>query len=68
MASNDRNKLPTDAHPAKAGEHLEREYGHSSGDRNTRTDERDWKHFKDGKERTEHADAPPESDDSNRRV
>lgn len=68
MASTDRNKPPTDAHPAKAGEQLEHEYGHSSGDRNTRTDERDWKHFKDGKQRTEHADAPRESDDSHRRV
>ena len=38
----------------------EREYGHSSGDRNTRTDEHDWKHFEHGKERTDHAEAAPE--------
>jgi hypothetical protein len=33
-----------------------REYAHSSGDRNTRTDEDDWNVFKDGKRHTEHAD------------
>jgi hypothetical protein len=52
-------KPPSSPSPAQSVENLEREYGHSSGDRNTRTDEHDWKHFKDGKERTEHVDAPP---------
>ena len=41
----------------------DREYGHSSGDRNTRTDEHDWKHFKDGKERTVHVDDDGNSSD-----
>ena len=38
----------------------EREYGHSSGDRNTRTDEDDWNVFKDGKRHTEHVDTERE--------
>jgi len=37
------------------------------GDRNTRTDEHDWKHFKDGKEHTEHVDTGREPSSDPRR-
>ena len=59
MASTDKNRTRPQPPPAPPGEG-EREYGHSSGDRNTRTDEQDWKHFQDGKERTDHVDAGSE--------
>lgn len=67
MASVDKNKagnVKRPPPPERTGEMLESEYGHSSGDRNTRADEHDWKHFKNGKERTEHVDAErdPSSD------
>jgi hypothetical protein len=57
MASIDSNKAKRVPPPAPDKGRLDREYGHSSGDRNTRADEHDWKHFKDGKEHTEHVDA-----------
>jgi hypothetical protein len=61
-------KAGTTPPPDQQGEMLEREYGHSSGDRNSRTDEHDWKHFKDGKERTVHVDSDSEqSSDTHRR-
>ena len=60
MPSTDKQKGKPTAPPVPPEGIFEREYGHSSGDRNTRTDEHDWKHFKDGKERTEHVDAPRE--------
>lgn len=72
MAPIDRNidkgkvKRPPPSAPDR--EKLESEYGHSSGDRNTRTDEHEWKHFKDGREHTEHVDAGREpSSDPDRR-
>lgn len=54
--------------PERRSEVLESEYGHSSGDRNTRTDEHDWKHFQGGEERTDHVDAgrDPSSDPDRR--
>jgi hypothetical protein len=55
MASMNKKPVPPATTSPAAGERAEREYGHSSGDRNTRTDEHDWQHFKDGKARTEHA-------------
>jgi len=68
MASTHRPQTPG-ALRAPPGQNLKSEYGHSSGDRNTRTDEHDWKRFKDGKTRTEHVDAPPEpSSDPQRRL
>lgn len=64
----DKNKTRRPPPSAPASEKLEHEYGHSSGDRNTRTDEHDWKHFKDGREHTEHVDAGREpSGDPDRR-
>jgi hypothetical protein len=66
MASTNRTGHDT---PPAGPEQLKREYGNSSGDRNTRTDEHDWKHFKGGKEHTEHVDAPREpSSDPHRRL
>jgi hypothetical protein len=68
MGSTDKTRTPG-ALRAPPGQNLKSEYGHSSGDRNTRTDEHDWKHFKDGKVRTEHVDAPREpSSDPRRRL
>lgn len=72
MASIDRNtdkgKVKRPPPPAPGSEKLESEYGHSSGDRNTRTEEHEWKHFKDGREHTEHVDAGREpSGDPGRR-
>jgi hypothetical protein len=67
MASIDRNKAKRVPPPAPGGEKLDSEYGHSSGDRNTRTDEHDWKHFKDGKEHTEHVDTGREPSSDPRR-
>lgn len=66
MASIDRNKAKPRA-PAKPGEKLESEYGHSPGDRNTRTDEHDWKLFKDGRDRKGHVDAGREPSGDPRR-
>lgn len=60
MTPTERNAGPSpDTTPGGIGR-KQREYGHSSGDRNTRTDEHDWKHFKDGSERTVHVDADKE--------
>lgn len=73
MASPDKERRKPDATPQTPGGMLEREYGHSSGDRNTRTDEHDWKYFKDRKdggveERVDHVDAEREpSSDPHRR-
>ena len=66
MASIDRNKAKRPP-PRAPGDKLESEYGHSSGDRNTRTDEHDWKHFQDGKQRTDHVDAGREPSSDPRR-
>ena len=67
MAS--KHSPPSSPSRSRQGENLEREYGHSSGDRYSRTDEHDWTHFKDGKQRTEHVDAPREpSSDPHRRA
>jgi hypothetical protein len=51
-------KMPStpEQQPARTNQPMQDEYGHSSGDRNTRTDEHEWKKFKDGKTRTEHVD------------
>ena len=68
MSPNRRDKTPAPLR-APPGQNLKTEYGHSSGDRNTRTDEHDWTHFKDGKSRTEHVDAEREpSSDPHRRL
>ena len=70
MASIDKDKAKPPRSPGRPGEMLEREYGHSSGDRNTRTDEHDWKYFKDRKEGTEgeeHTDDAAPSNDPRRR-
>lgn len=56
MAPTERSADPAGATPDAGTGRKQREYGHSSGDRNTRTDEHDWKHFQDGKERTVHAE------------
>lgn len=66
MASIDWNKAKPRA-PAQPGGKLENEYGHGSGDRNTRTDERDWKVFKDGREQKKHVDAGREPSGNPRR-
>lgn len=67
MASTHKDRTRPQPPPAPPGEALEREYGHSSGDRNTRTDEHDWKHFQDGKERTDHVDPGSEASEGSHR-
>lgn len=53
----DRTVTRAEAVPAEGGVGTsEREYGHSSGDRNTRREEQDWPGFEGGIQR----DAPPE--------
>jgi hypothetical protein len=68
MASIDKTKATPQPPLGQPDQLRDREYGHSSGDRNTRTDERDWKHFKDGEEHTEHVDSGDDSDEPNRPV
>ena len=51
------SKLPRSADPK-----MEHEYGHSSGDRNTRTKAHEWTLFKDGKAHKEDAEPPRRTD------
>ena len=48
--------------PRSADPKVEHEYGHSSGDRNTRTKAHDWTLFKDGEAHKEHAEPPRRTD------
>ncbi len=48
--------------PDSSPDSMQHEYGHSSGDRNTRTNAHDWKHFKEGDVHTEHAEPPRRPD------
>lgn len=54
---------PADSHPAEPQPgRTAREYGHSSGDRNTKRDEGDWKDFEGGSQRDPVPDAPARKD------
>jgi hypothetical protein len=57
MRSTDKRHAKQTPPPLPPKDARDSEYAHSSGDRNTRTDEDDWTIFKDGKQRTEHADS-----------
>lgn len=50
--------MPTPKDPPPPGT-SQREYGHSSGDRNTKSGEGDWPHYEGGTQR----DATPDVDD-----
>jgi hypothetical protein len=49
---------PTTPQPGRTA----REYGHSSGDRNTKSEEGDWKHLEGGSQRDPTPDAPSRKD------
>lgn len=53
-----------DTDPAATGK-SEREYGHSSGDRNTKKSEQDWKEFQGGQQRDATPSAPAPKRDKN---
>lgn len=49
---------PRSPAPKPVPERSQREYGHSSGDRNTRSDEHEWPKFDGGTQRTGQGEPP----------